>query len=134
MLIAQKWEEADRETDRIIFSIVNKEEGDLLTSDDVYEFPIEDLQTIDRLWTETSNAHFGFSIQKRIWEDCGSPKPYTQEWDKFCIQLGWKRPVFWSSDYLDDSKLKRTISLSPKGEIPWYGKFQETYFFFRQDL
>jgi hypothetical protein len=136
LLKSQKWEEADRETDRIILLIVNKEECDILTLDDVNEFPVEDLRSIDRLWIVASNEHFGFSVQNKIWQECGSPRPHTKEWDKFCRQIGWKK-YGWlkqSSNYIDYGDLRRSSSLSLKGEIPWYGKFEEAYLFFRQDL
>ncbi|HYX15858.1 MAG TPA: GUN4 domain-containing protein [Nostoc sp.] len=37
----------------------------------IENFPCTDLRTIDRLWVKYSNGHFCFSVQKRIWLECG---------------------------------------------------------------
>ena len=39
----------------------------------IVRFPCKDLKTIDKLWIKHSNGHFGFSVQKRIWESLGGP-------------------------------------------------------------
>jgi hypothetical protein len=136
LLKSKKWKEADRETDRIIFELIGKESSGFCIADDVKEIPHEDLLTIDRLWTTASRNHFGFSIQKKIWEECGSPDPHTKNWDRFCNRIGWKSKKWWgfSGDYLASSDLSHDLSLSPEGELPWYGSFQDTYLFFRHDL
>ena len=48
-----------------MIQVVGKEEGQGLSRQDLETFPCEDLLTIDRLWVEASNGHFGFSVQKK---------------------------------------------------------------------
>lgn len=45
-----------------------REKEGLLDRESIETFPSEDLRTIDQLWVKYSNGHFGFSVQKRIWE------------------------------------------------------------------
>jgi GUN4-like len=79
------------------------------------QFPCKDLRTIDQLWVSSTNGHFGFSVQKKIWEKCGRPEGLGKEWDRFCIKVGWKNK---SNVYLDYYQLKKDIHLSPAGELP----------------
>ncbi|MEB3293357.1 MAG: GUN4 domain-containing protein, partial [Synechococcales bacterium] len=70
--------------------------------------------TIDRLWVEASDGHFGFSVQKKIWEKCGSPMDYNDDYKKFCEKVGWQRGGNWVK-YGD---LRFSPSLSLEGELP----------------
>ncbi|MEB3886690.1 GUN4 domain-containing protein [Lyngbya sp. CCY1209] len=67
LLAAGRWEEADAETRRLISAIGNREEsfaiGLIAGLLGVYNFPCEDLRTIDRLWLKYSDRRFGFSVQ-----------------------------------------------------------------------
>ena len=38
---------------------------------EVVNFPVTDLQTLDRLWLMSSEGKFGFSVQRRIWLSVG---------------------------------------------------------------
>ncbi|MEO0874005.1 MAG: GUN4 domain-containing protein, partial [Bacteroidota bacterium] len=40
---------------------------------------------------EASNDHFGFSVQKEIWEECGSPTSYNDDWEQFGDRVGWRK-------------------------------------------
>lgn len=57
---------------------------------EVDQFPIVDLQTIDRLWLAYSESKFGFSVQRRLWLSLG------QNWDKLWPRLGWKDDNIWT--------------------------------------
>jgi hypothetical protein len=123
LLKAGEWEKADRETYRLMITIVGREEGDYFREKDLQEFPCEDLLTIDQLWVTASDGHFGFSVQKKIWEECGSPMSYSDEWEKFGDRVGWRRQGDWMTDY---ANLQKNLSLSPAGEFPsvvvvWFG-------------
>jgi predicted NACHT family NTPase len=111
-----KWEEADRETEKVMLEVAGQAERGFLMSDDFENFPCEDLRTIDRLWVEASNGHFGFSVQKKIWQDCGSPKSDGKDWDRFCVKVGWQDKQ--AKGYVAYSDLKSNPSLSPVGELP----------------
>ena len=121
LLKAGKWQEADQETWRIMLEVKDKDAGDYLTSDDLKTFPCEDLLTIDRLWVEASNGHFGFSVQKKIWEECGSPMDYKDDYKKFMGKVGWQS----GDNFVSYSDLKFSLSISLKGELPVEGAFYD---------
>ncbi len=110
LLKTGQWKEADAETYRVMIQVCGKEEGQDFSRQDLETFPCEDLQTIDRLWVNASNGHFGFSVQKKIWEECGSPMEYNDDYKKFGEKVGWR-----SGEYFD---FKFSLSLSLKGELP----------------
>jgi GUN4-like len=75
---------------------------------EVEQFPMSDLQTIDRLWLAHSENKFGFSVQRQIWLGKG------KNWDKLWIELGWKTDNNWTR-YPHEF----TWDLSaPKGHLP----------------
>jgi hypothetical protein len=115
LLKARKWEEADRETDQVMLQISGQEERGFLISDDFTNFPCANLLAIDKLWVEASSGHFGFSVQKNIWMDCGSPMGGGKDWDRFCNKVGWKNV----SKYVSYRALKKNPTLSPAGELPY---------------
>jgi WD40 repeat protein len=51
LLAAELWEDADQETANVI-----------------KRFLSQDLNVVDQLWIHYSNGHYGFSVQKQIWE------------------------------------------------------------------
>jgi energy-coupling factor transporter ATP-binding protein EcfA2 len=95
LLFTGEWEAADRETYRLMITnpVVGKKEGDWFDREDFFDFPCADLLVIDQLWVKASNGHFGFSVQKKIWEECGSPMDYSysKEWDEFVDRVSWRR-------------------------------------------
>ena len=114
LLKAEKWREADQETYRVMIQVVGKEEGQAFSRQDFETFPCEDLLAIDRLWVEASNGHFGFSVQKRIWEQCGAPMEYSDDYKEFMEKVGWRSV----DDFVSYSDYKFSPSLSLKGELP----------------
>jgi GUN4-like/Caspase domain len=116
LLKAKKWEEADEETLAVMLQASDRESLGWLDANALENFPCKDLRTIDRLWVEASNGHFGFSVQKKIWEECGSPKDTGKNWDRFCVKVGWQNSD--ASAYVSYTDLKKNPSLSPIGELP----------------
>jgi hypothetical protein len=107
LLAAQKWEEADEETVNLMLKITNRENPGWLDLDSLTNFPCDYLKTIDRLWLESSNERFGFSVQKRVFQEVG--KDYYKMGDR----LGWRRGGEWL--YYRDL----TFDLSaPVGHLP----------------
>jgi hypothetical protein len=53
----------------------------------------DDFHIIDKLWLKYSNGHFGFSVQKRIWQE---ESDKLDEFDRnkiyarFCEAVGWR--------------------------------------------
>jgi hypothetical protein len=90
LLKAGEWREADKETDRRMLEAVGRKEDDYIRAEELKTFPCKDLRTIDRLWVKYSQGKFGFSVQKQIWQECGSPTNSGKDWDKFCVKVGWQ--------------------------------------------
>ncbi len=67
----REWYKADNETYRLMITEVGKEQGQWFATEDLLNFPYEPLKVIDRLWMNYSNGKFGFSIQKKIYIECG---------------------------------------------------------------
>lgn len=85
LLAAQQWEEANKETERLIIKAAGKEEIGSLEKKDIENFPCEDFHFLDQLWQKYSNERFGFSVQKRIWKNA------RYDWRSGCQPLGWVR-------------------------------------------
>ncbi|MGL5192627.1 MAG: GUN4 domain-containing protein [Chroococcales cyanobacterium] len=84
LLAAKKWKQADEETRSVLCQAAGKYPRAYLFEDDIAKIPCVDLQTIDRLWVNYSDARFGFSIQSRIYEGVG------KDYGAFCDRIGWK--------------------------------------------
>jgi predicted NACHT family NTPase len=111
-----QWQKADEETYRLMIKIVGKEEGQWFDPEDLYNFPCEDLQQIDWLWVKYSNGKFGFSIQKKIYLDCGGipdGKYYDEAWKTFCDRVGWRN----EEGYIRYSDVTFNTS-APVGHLP----------------
>ena len=113
LLEAGKWREADEETAKLMFKIADREEEGELRVKDIDNLASTDLQTIDQLWLKYSNGHFGFSVQKKIWQELGEQVNVETE-RKLGERLGWFNLDEW---WLNYSYL--TFSLdAPKGHLP----------------
>lgn len=116
LLKAGRWRKANEETLQVMLEASHRVSEGNLNSESLTKFPCKDLKTINHLWVTASNGHFGFSIQKRIWEDCGSPTRPGRKWDKFCARLGWQDKQ--ATAYVSYSDLRFNPSLSLTGELP----------------
>ena len=86
----QQWYEANQETWKLMLKVANREEEGSLYPQNIEAFPCEDLRKIDQLWVHYSNSKFGFSIQKKIWLECGGiDKNNYEVWGKFVKKVGW---------------------------------------------
>jgi len=100
LLSEGKWKEADEETARVMLKAAKRESEGWLDRESIQKFPCADLRTIDQLWVKYSGGRFGFSVQKRVYVECGAnldgEYPGDEIWYKFCDKVGWKRgPVGW---------------------------------------
>jgi hypothetical protein len=114
LLAAKNWKEADTETARLILGIANRIEGGYLWDTDAV--PYEDLHAIDRLWTDYSKGHFGFSVQRDIYQGIGVTKEYNQmRWRRFGDTVGWRVNQEWiGCNCIFDLK-------APQGHLPVMG-------------
>ncbi len=127
LMIAGDWAGADDETYRLMITTVGKEEGDWFTTEELLNFPCEELLAIDRLWVKHSQGQFGFSVQKEIYAACGAKLdgkyPGDKIWEDFGTRVGWRENDNWKSR--DELKMNPRFSL--KGEFPvgggwvWFG-------------
>jgi hypothetical protein len=115
-LAGASWKEADQETYRLMITTVGKEEGQYFEPKDLLNFPCEDLKTIDSLWVKYSNGHFGFSVQKKIYVECGAKLdgnyPGDKVWEKFGDRVGWR-----AGGWLDYNDLNPSLTC-PQGNFP----------------
>ncbi|NMG60735.1 GUN4 domain-containing protein, partial [Geitlerinema sp. P-1104] len=95
LLAANKWEKADRETAERMWEVMGRQNEQWLRVEDIENFPCKDLKIIDKLWVHYSRGKFGFSVQKKIWQDCGSPTEYNQDWGLFGDRVGWRDGSHW---------------------------------------
>jgi hypothetical protein len=117
LLAAQNWEEADKETYEVMIKAVGKKSGEWVTSDELLNFPCQDIRTIDQLWVKYSNGRFGFSVQKEIYLSVGGKlgsyeyEPYNQ----FRRNVGWD--FFFLGDYNSYGHLPRKLTQNHSGEF-----------------
>jgi hypothetical protein len=118
LLKAQDWREAERETYRLMITTMGKEEGQVFDPEDLLTFPCEDLKTIDGLWVKHSGGKFGFSVQKRVYVECGAKLdgnyPGVKIWHKFYDRVGWRK----AGEYVGYKDLQANLQNSPWGEFP----------------
>lgn len=83
LLAECQYEEADRETWRLMLRVAGVHQRGYFEIRDFEEFPATVLRTIDRLWLEASEGRFGLSVQRQIYreEDC--------QYDRLGARLGW---------------------------------------------
>ena len=115
LLKEKKWEEADKETLRLMLLILNRKSEGWLDMRDIRSIPCQDLCTIDSLWVISSNGHFGFSVQRNIWDGCGNPFNILDDLKEFISKVGWSHEGYLLPLNLEFSELR-----SPVGELPIY--------------
>jgi hypothetical protein len=115
----QQWREADKETYLLMITTVGKAEGQWFDRADLENFPCEDLRILDRLWVKYSSGKWGFSVQKQIWQECGSPMDYSDCWKKFGDRVGWRK----SGDWLSYNELSFDLQKTLAGEFPVFVVF-----------
>jgi len=115
-----QWREADEETARLILQIVGKEADQVLYEDEIITLPCDELLTIDQLWKEYSNGHFGFSIQLQIMLKYGE-LPERYDWDDYVIfaeELGWhQKDGTTRGHWLNYDEISFNLD-SPIGHLP----------------
>lgn len=120
LLQAGKWRDADRKTYEIMILAVGKESGQWFTSEELINFSCIDLSTIDRLWVKYSQGQFGFSVQQKIYLECGGQLDgnYSGDaiWREFCGCIGWSTQVE-SLNY--NSHLNAQFPPFRIGELPY---------------
>ena len=126
LLKEEKWEEADRETYKLVNQIVKtvkkQNKNIFIELKTIAEFSCTDIRTIDFLWKKYSNNKFGFSLQQSVWQDVNQNGNFsTQTWRRFATKVGWKKgDVNSGSGYLLYEELNFNPKSAPKGHLPWW--------------
>ena len=113
LLAAEKWKEADHETFWVMKKAAGLKKGGYLNEKSIDNIPCDDLRMIDELWVKYSNGHFGFSVQKKIWLDCGGKVENYETECKLGDRVGWRKGGSWLN--YDDLTFNKQ---APKGHLP----------------
>jgi hypothetical protein len=89
LLAQSKWRSADEETSSIMLKLTSRVDAGWLREQDFTNFPCLDLETIDQLWTNHSQGHFGFTAQSQVWKTVG------EDYTKFSDAVGWRLSYKW---------------------------------------
>lgn len=108
LLESKRFKEADRETARLMLWITNRTKQGWIEPKGIttQQFPCKDILTIDALWLSNSNGKFGFSIQKRIWQE-------VRQTEKFGDKVGWRENNKWLTTEEINYDLR-----PPEGRLP----------------
>ncbi|MEG4329785.1 serine/threonine-protein kinase [Microcoleus sp. herbarium5] len=140
LLAAGEWKEANKETARVMLKAAGREGKGWLNIESIEKFPCEDLRTIDQLWVKYSNGHFGFSVQKSIYQSLGGTSKYDEKvWEAFADQVGWRKnnyttryekltfslkappahlPAWSARGYAGESVVNGIVGYIPGGDVP----------------
>ncbi|MDV3352763.1 GUN4 domain-containing protein [Leptothoe sp. LEGE 181152] len=111
-----QWQEADKETEKVMLEVANRKAAGRLNVDSIKAFPCEDLQLIDHLWLKFSGGHFGFSVQKEIYLNRGGKadyKYYEDAFEKFGEKVGWRENDSWKF------QMRYDLTQSSVGHLPF---------------
>lgn len=112
-----RWQEADRETDNVMLEVARRKELGYLDIVSIQNFPCEDLRIIDRLWVTFSGGRFGFSVQKRIYVECGNlldGQYHEGKWEAFCDRVAWRK----NGNYVNYPSEVAFHTSAPQGHLP----------------
>lgn len=112
-LATEQWQNADRETKRILLELVGRTTENPFRLEDLGSLTAGDLHILDRLWSEYSNGHFGYSIQQQIWQNLASDRSTPQRIEHFLHRIGWQDGRHWRSWHRLFFSLK-----APAGHLP----------------
>ena len=116
------WRAADEETRKVMCRVAAREKEGWLDQESIDNFPCEDLQQINQLWEHYSKGKFGFSVQKKIYENLGGGQESTalKTMGEFMDAVGWNMRE------LEEIYYKRKNA--PQGHFPIvYGHFPIVY-------
>lgn len=120
LLEAKQWQEADEKTWELIKRIGDRDNSEGLDNREMKNFSCSTLRQINDLWLNSSEEHFGFSVQKEIYISVGG-KPGIWDYNayrRYAVKVGWKEGTDKdSSGYKNFENM--TFSLdAPRGHLP----------------
>jgi tetratricopeptide (TPR) repeat protein len=117
----KQWREADQETARVIKEVIQKVANSTEVNQETLKvFPCTDLETIDSFWRENSEGRFGFSVQKRIFQESSKDR------DIFGTQNGWRiKDANGNWSWRSNADFSYNSETIPDGHLPsslWAGE------------
>jgi|GEM_PF-2235280 len=98
MLATGRWREANDKTIELILRATRRYDQGWFSKEHIDKIDCSVLKTIDDLWTQYSDGHFGFSPQVRIFIETGN-KPgrliNEEAYQDFGLSVGWRSPEEW---------------------------------------
>jgi hypothetical protein len=131
LLSVKDWKEADIETTKLMFREAKVEDRNYLLREDIEKFPCSSLQKINQLWMNYSDKRFGFSVQKRIWNEvCGQSEELKnyETYQKFGRRVGWIAEE--NSEWREWEKLTFNIENATEGHLPGLSVLFPSHLFF----
>lgn len=118
LLAKQRLKAADRETTNKLFWLAKGKPHEYLPGGNIKKIPCKDLRTINNLWIAYSRGKYGFSVQRKLYEQIyeqvsrQSKTPSydvdSEVYDRFARRVGWT--------VRDDARLKRdALIFNPRG-------------------
>jgi serine/threonine protein kinase len=113
-LAAKLYRQADRETWNLLLQLSDRTKEEFLNIKALKSVSQSDLDEIDRLWRKFSDDRFGFSIQKKLYQQLGGSKKFDyQIWKNFGELVGW----YVQENWLNYADLNETDT-APQGHFP----------------
>lgn len=115
LLETADWKGADQETRNIVFKVCNRFHGETLESENIRQLPDSTFLSVDRLWVEHSEGHFGFSAQQAIWHELENLAGVSYKiFQRFSQSVGWYEADSWVKYENLNFSLK-----APPGHLPY---------------
>jgi hypothetical protein len=117
----REWQKADALTRELLLKLAGRSSKGFLDKEAIEKTTARDVYTLDLLWVEYSKEHFGFSVQKKIYEQVDRKK------QPFAEAVGWSNQagIFGIFAWKSYNELDFTIN-APKGHLPvWRVKGKE---------
>jgi GUN4-like len=117
LLQQQQWQAADLETKATLLEISQRQQAGFLRVEDLEKIDCTAWRSIDNLWRNYSNNHFGSSVQARLWQSVGGTSaPDWDAWCRFGLLTGWYTGERW----LHWNDVEFSLN-APRGHLPRNG-------------
>lgn len=117
-LANSRWQEANDETRKIMLEVTGSRHF-CMYPEDFKTFPCQDLHLIDHLWLKFSGGHFGFSVQKDIYINCGGVADHTLQEE---AEERFRKAGGWGNNFYDIQRLPiKWDGSDPSGQLPCQG-------------
>ncbi|MCP6759906.1 MAG: GUN4 domain-containing protein [Fischerella sp. CENA71] len=121
LLKAKRWKAADEETTNLMLQASDRVKEQKFWESDIKVFRCDVLKDINQRWIESTkdegkDRHFGFSVQRSIWENSGA-SPSSGDFAPY-IEFGRKVGWIVGNQNIWDQSILIFSSDAPKGHFP----------------